>query len=116
MSKVLFVFFLLITAPLSLLSSECEKFHSAYVKPLSIDGHVKTKAADENYYIITIENPDKKLVLLKLLKNNTTKELYSFIEYTTKIIKKPDSVYTRVIKFYPNNTAIDVRHFENLCD
>lgn len=97
-------------------SSECEEFHAQEVKPLFIDGLVKSKKTENDYYVIEVENNDKKIVVLKLWKNNTTKELVAFIRRTTRIIKQKDSIYTKVIEILPDNGGFEVRHFKTLCD
>ncbi|MDR0574954.1 MAG: hypothetical protein LBG96_13180 [Tannerella sp.] len=93
--------------------SDCEKFAEKYIKPLSIDGYVKRKTEDPNYYHIDIAGQGR-ILTLKIMKNKIGKELYSFIGDSTLIVKKQDELYIRVIDFHSNR--INVRHFETLCE
>lgn len=94
---------------------DCKAYYDKILSPLSIKGELVKKEETDHYFVLYIKNEkDDKDIELKLLKNNTGKKIFKFVDSKCIIVKRENQTVIRVAK--PTNGGFDVQLFPDLCE
>lgn len=112
---LLISFFLLVFS--SLFAINCTKYLDETIKPLEFRGTVISKKIDvkNKIYLLKIKTEIKGFLLLKLIINKSSKELYDFSKAKSMIKKEKNSSQISIATPLKNG-SIDVGRFDISCE
>lgn len=81
---------ILITFLFSLFSLEnidCDKFYKENFDPINVRGVIVKKETTDDFYIISVKDDKKNIVKIKLLKNHSGFEIFTFSFINSDVLK-----------------------------